>query len=110
MKSYQLEIVFDDLQFDHVPLEYITYDAASEALALRAETEDGKTKELIFRNITSISMSSNDIYDMNIFCVNDFFHVTLFRVLNTTDGAHTFLFPTESSVWEIKSLNYPVLS
>ncbi len=99
MKKYELEIVFKDLEFDFVPMEEVHYDSAKNIISISAEQEDGSRKILTFKNATKILMESNEEYDMDIFCPDDSFLVTLYKVR----GESIFLMPTEENVWTIYS-------
>lgn len=113
MKSYELEIVFKELQFDHVPLEIAVFDASKNSFRIKAETELGEIKEITFSQVIFVSLESSEKYDMNLFCYMGFFHVTLYREVDNqkrTDNIHTYLFPTETNVWKIQCRDNPQLS
>ncbi|CAM2006857.1 hypothetical protein [Acanthopleuribacter pedis] len=110
MKSYPLEVVFQDLKWDHVPLERVVFDASSEVFVIKAELETGSTKTVKFSQVVRATMSPCEDYDMTIFCISDFFCVTLYRVLEPSTDVFTFLFPTESRVWEVQTPELPILT
>ena len=99
MKSYDLEIVYKELEFDFVPMEKINFDSDKSVLELTAEEESGKISTLVFEQVKTIYFESNELFNMDIFCPCDSFLVTLYKVKNED----IYLFPTEEKVWSIFS-------
>lgn len=105
-KELELDIVFNELCFDFVPMEKVFYDANKGSLEISAELEDGSKATIYFNRVDGFSLESNDGFDMSSFCPNDFFVVTLYKV----QDENIYIFPTEENVWKIYSSSSPVVN
>lgn len=106
MENKELDIVFDDLCFDFVPMEKVSYDSNVGSLSIFADLEEGPGVTMYFKRVSGFSFENNDNFDMSIFCPDNFFTVTLYKVKHE----NLYLFPTEENIWRIYSDNPPTLS